>query len=169
MQTRTTKVPLAEHCSGSIVSVPNGRTEMPPTVLALIADDQVVGTPVLTVKGELDVGTTPALKDWLRAATDHGSRSALIDLAGVTFMAAAALHALCDEQERLLERGKGLTVVCHHPQLLALFKIVELEGVLDVVPTRTLAREKRARVRPSEHLAGWVARHGDDEFPPEAG
>jgi anti-sigma B factor antagonist len=141
---------------------------MPPTVLALIADDRVVGTPVLTVKGELDVQNTPALKSWLSAATDHGRRSALVDLAGVTFMAAAALHALCDEQERLLERGHGLTVVCHHPQILALFKLVELEGVLDVVPTRTQARERRARVRPSEHLATWVARQ-EDELPPEAG
>ena len=140
---------------------------MPPTVLALIADDRVVGLPVLTVKGELDVGTTPALKDWLAAATDHGRRSALVDLSGVTFMAAAALHALCDEQEKLLECGRGLTVVCHHPQLLALFKIVELDGVLDVVPTRAAAREARARVRPNEHLAGWVARR-EGGRPPEA-
>ena len=140
---------------------------MPPTVLALIADDRVVGTPVLTVKGELDVGTTPALVRWLGAATDHGRRGALVDLSGVTFMAAAALHALCDEQERLLERGLGLTVVCHHPQLLALFKVVELDGVLDVLPTRTAAREARARVRPSKHLAGWVARQ-DTAHPPEA-
>jgi anti-sigma B factor antagonist len=141
---------------------------MPPTFLALLADDGVDGTPVLTVRGELDLTTTPALAAWLAAATDDSRRSAIVDLSAVTFMAGAALHVLCDEQERLVERGHGLTVVCQHPQLLGLFHAVELEGVLDVVPTRTAAREQRAAVRPSQHLAGWVARR-EDELPPEAG
>src|SRR5947207_7815093 len=143
---------------------------MPPTVLALLADDKVAGTPVLTVRGDLDVGTTPALNAWLSAATDNSTRSAIIDLSGVTFMAGAALHALCDEQERLLAQGDGtgLTVVCQHPQLLALFRLVELEGVLEVVPTRKAARAARAGISPSQHLAGWVARR-EDEVPPEAG
>ena len=125
---------------------------------------------MLTVRGELDVGTTPALNAWLAAATDNSTRSAIIDLSGVTFMAGAALHALCDEQERLLaqDNGVGLTVVCQHPQLLALFRLVELEGVLEVVPTRKAARAARAGIRPSQHLAGWVARR-EDELPPEAG
>jgi anti-sigma B factor antagonist len=142
---------------------------MPPTVLALLADDRVDGTPVLAVRGELDVGTAPALTAWLTAATDHSRRAAVVDLSAVTFMAGAALHVLCDEQERLLEHGLGLTVVCQHPQLLGLFKMVELERVLDVVPTRNAARAAtKAAVRPSQHLAGWVARREDD-LPPEAG
>jgi anti-sigma B factor antagonist len=137
-------------------------------VLALLADDRVNGTPVLTVRGELDVGSTPALTAWVAAATDHSRRPAIVDLSAVTFMAGAALHALCDEQERLLERGLGLTVVCQHPQLLGLFRLVELEGVLDVVPTRIAARAAHSGVRPSQHLAGWVARR-EDQLPPEAG
>jgi anti-sigma B factor antagonist len=141
---------------------------MPPTVLALLADDRVNGTPVLAVRGELDVGTAPALAAWLTAATDHAQRGAIVDLSAVTFMAGAALHVLCDEQERLLERGLGLTVVCQHPQLLSLFRVVELEGVLAVVPTRTAARAVSNGVRPSQHLAGWVARR-EDELPPDAG
>jgi anti-sigma B factor antagonist len=141
---------------------------VPPTVLALLADDRVNGSPVLTVRGELDVGATPSLMAWLAAATDHSTRAAIVDLSAVTFMAAAGLHALCDEQERLLEKGLGLTVVCQHPQLLGLFRLVELEGVLDLVPTRSAARAKRPTVRPSKHLAGWVARR-EDELPPEAG
>jgi anti-anti-sigma factor len=120
------------------------------------------------VRGELDVATTPELAAWLSAATDAGRRAAIIDLSAVTFMTGAALHALCDEQERLLERGLGLTVVCQHPQLLGLFELVELDGVIDVVATRRAARS-RARVRPNQHLAGWIARSDDDDGPPEAG
>src|SRR3954465_547800 len=134
-------------------TAPSTAQLMPPTVLALLADDRVDGTPVLTVRGELDVGTTPALSAWLSAATDHSTRGAIVDLSAVTFMAGAALHALCDEQERLLEHGLGLTVVCQHPQLLGLFRMVELEGVLEVVPTRSAARKANNGVRPSRHLA----------------
>src|SRR3954471_215124 len=106
---------------------------MPPTVLALIADDRVNGTPVLTVRGELDVGTAPALAAWLTAATDHAQRRAIVDLSAVTFIAGAAVHGLCDEAERVRERGLSLPVVSQHPQLLSLFRVVELEGVLEVV------------------------------------
>ena len=122
---------------------------MPPTVLALLADDRAL----LTVRGELDVASAPWLRLWLAAATADGTRSAVIDLSAVNFMSAAALHAICDEQERLLAREERLTVVCHHPQLRALFKIVELERVLDVVPTRAAA----ATAAPADGL------------PPEAG
>jgi anti-sigma B factor antagonist len=108
---------------------------LPPTVLALIADDRAL----LTVRGELDVTSADALRGWLGAVTDHGTRSAILDLSTVTFMSAAALHAVCDEQERLLAGGERLTVVCHSPQVRALFRIVELERVLDVVPTRAAA------------------------------
>jgi anti-sigma B factor antagonist len=110
---------------------------LPPTVLALLADDRAL----LTVRGELDVASAPGLRRWLAAATSDGTRSATVDLSAVHFMSAAALHAMCDEQERLVARGERLTVVCRHPQLRALFKIVELERVLDVVPTRAAAEQ----------------------------
>jgi anti-anti-sigma factor len=105
---------------------------LPPNVLALLADDRAE----LTVHGELDVTAASALREWLGAATGQATRSAVVDLSDVTFMSAAALHAICDEQERLLSRGECLTVVCHHPQLRALFEMVELERVVDVVSTR---------------------------------
>jgi anti-anti-sigma factor len=126
-----------------------------------------VAIETLELEGEVTfsnvAGLTRRLEDALARAT-----SVVVDLTAVTFMAGAALHALCNEQERLLERDLGLTVVCHHPQLLALFRLVELEGVLEVVGTRSAARAVRARVRPSAHLAGWVARR-EDGLPPEAG
>jgi len=112
---------------------------VPPTVLALLADDRRHDRATLTVRGELDVGTAEALRRWLQAATPSGTRSALLDLSSVSFMSAAALHAICDEQERLLARGEQLTVVCNHPQVRALFKLVEIERILDVVPSRAAA------------------------------
>ena len=138
---------------------------MPRSTLALIAADAKTGPPVVSVRGELDVGTAPALREWLNAATEHGTRSAVIDLRSVTFIAGAALHVLCDEQERLLERDEHLTIVCDQPELLNLFQVVELHGVLDSVSAREEAFGRRADTdkRPSRHLADWVARHPPDD------
>lgn len=138
---------------------------MPRSALALIADDAATGPPVVSVRGELDVGTAPALREWLNAATDCGTRSAIVDLRSVTFIAGAALHVLCDEQERLLESSQRLTIVCDQPELLNLFHVVELHGVLDIVATREDAHRPRddSGERPSRHLADWVARHPPDD------
>ena len=137
---------------------------MPRSTLALIAADATTGPPVVSVRGELDVGTAPALREWLAAATDGGTRSAVIDLRSVTFIAGAALHVLCDEQERLLEHDQNLTIVCDQPELLNLFQVVELHGVLDIVSSRAEAYGRReTEKRPSQHLADWVARHPPDD------
>jgi len=126
---------------------------MPPTVLALLADRHD-GRPVLTVRGELDVGTAPALRTWLRAATRNGSRSAVVDLSAVTFMAVAALHVLRDEHERLAKGGHRLTIVTQNPQLLALFELAAVGRGLVVVPAR-----------PPE-LVPRLPVPGGDELPP---
>ena len=142
---------------------------MPPNVIALLAADKHDGRPVLTVRGELDVGSAPALRAWLRAATRDGRRSAIVDLTAVTFMAVAALHALRDEQERLVAAGHRLTIVTQNPQLLALFELIAVDKLLDVIPTRPAARAARPAVRRRrrERVPRWPVR-GPDGLPPEA-
>jgi anti-sigma B factor antagonist len=129
------------------------------SALALIADDRQDGPPVVSVRGELDVGNARTLNEWLEAASERGARSVLVDLSACTFIAGAALHVLCDQQERLMAAGQTLTVVCDKPELLKLFALVELQGVLSIVPDRRAARERAGQVRPNAHLADWVARH----------
>ena len=130
-----------------------------PNALALIADDQGQGPPVVSVRGEIDVGTAPTLGEWLEAASEHGTRSVVVDLSAVTFIAGAALHVLCDQQERLIASGQSLTVVCDKPELLKLFELVELPGVLTIVPDRRAASQRHERVPANQHLADWVSRH----------
>src|SRR4051812_50014962 len=115
--------------SGSRQEAP--ASPMPRSTLALIAaDPATTGPPVVSVRGELDVGTAPALREWLAAATDHGTRSAVIDLRSVSFVAGAALHVLCDEKERLLGSGERLTIGFVQPGPLNLFPVVRLHGGL---------------------------------------
>jgi anti-anti-sigma factor len=136
---------------------------MPPAALALIEDHAGDSHgAILTISGELDVGTTEMLRQWLEAATEGATRSAVVDLRGVTFLAAGALHAFCDEQERLLDAGQALAIVCDRPALLHLFAVVELDRVIAVAPTRSALARLRTAGRPSEHLASWRARHAPE-------
>ncbi len=132
------------------------------TPLALIADAPDSEACLVSLSGELDIADVPALREWIRRAGEDGARNVVVDLNAVRFLAAGALHVLCDEQERLLDAGHALTVVCNRPELLSVLRLVELEAVIEIVEDRhrALARlpSPPAR-RPSDHLAAWLAAH----------
>jgi anti-anti-sigma factor len=66
-----------------------------------VAGDRVI----VTVSGEVDMSTAPAMID---AAVRDGADAATLDLRAVTFFDSAAIHALIQLAERY---GSGLTVI----------------------------------------------------------
>jgi anti-sigma B factor antagonist len=52
------------------------------------------GTACLELRGELDIGTAPALDEAVSGALDDGCREVVLDLAGTTFIDSAGLGAL---------------------------------------------------------------------------
>ena len=107
-----------------------------PAPLALIEDSPVTDERVVVLRGEIDVGTTPALRDWLGRASAGGTRSVAVDLTHVEFMAVSGLYVLCDEQARMARHEARLTVVCNSKRILKLFAICRLDDALRIVPTR---------------------------------
>jgi anti-sigma B factor antagonist len=104
--------------------------------LALIEDGPPPAGRIVTLRGEIDVGSTPALRDWLTRASEGGRRSVAVDLTGVAFMAVSGLYVLCDEQARMARHRARLTVVCSNPRFLQLFEVCRLEDVLCIVADR---------------------------------
>ncbi len=65
------------------------------------------GRVVVAVRGDLDVGTVPALRGALAELIDgHGACSVVIDMEGLTFIDSAGIHALVEALKRL-RRGGG--------------------------------------------------------------
>jgi anti-sigma B factor antagonist len=130
--------------------------------LALIEADPAAGDRVVAVRGEIDVGSTSDLRDWLARASDGGRRSVTVDLTGVGFLAVSGLYVLCDEQQRMAANRARLTVVCRDPRVLQLFSVCRLDEVLHVVPSRTVGAarpwcaEDDAR---AARLAAWLQRY----------
>jgi anti-anti-sigma factor len=130
--------------------------------LALIEDGSVTDGRVVALRGEIDVGSTPALREWLARASEGGRQSLVVDLRNVEFMAVSGLYVLCDEQARMARHQARLTVVCASARMLQLFEVCRLLDVLRIVPTRsdldtvawTLDDERRA-----ERLEAWLERY----------
>ena len=130
--------------------------------LALIEDGSGRGGRVVALRGEIDVGSTPSLREWLSRASEGGRRSLVVDLTKVDFMAVSGLYVLCDEQARMAPHQARLTVVCKSARMLQLFEVCRLMDVLRIVPTRAdldgqaWGHDDEERV---ERLGAWLERY----------
>jgi anti-anti-sigma factor len=130
--------------------------------LALIEDGPVADGRVVALRGEIDVGSTPSLREWLARASEGGRRSLVVDLSNVDFMAVSGLYVLCDEQARMARRHARLTIVCGSARMLQLFEVCRLLDVLRIVPSRASlngdawgADDERRAAR----LEAWLERY----------
>jgi anti-anti-sigma factor len=136
--------------------------------VALISagSDSAGGGRIVDVRGEIDVGSAPSLRDWLIRASDRGRHSVVVDLSGVDFLAISGLYVLCDEASRMVRHRARLTVICSDARSLQLFAVCRLDEVLHVVRSRAevswepwgAGDEARA-----ERLGDWLARYAAEE------
>ena len=133
-----------------------------PGPLALIEDRGPGGHRLLTLRGEFDVDCAGRLHEWLDRASDGGRHPLVVDVSRVGFLAVQGLYVLCDEQRRMARHHARLTVVCGRPELLQLFDICRLQGILSVVtdlgevaPDRWTAGDELRATR----LEAWLERH----------
>jgi anti-sigma B factor antagonist len=141
-----------------------------PAPLALIEDGPPPVGRIVTLRGEIDVGSTPSLRDWLTRASDGGRRSVAVDLTGVDFMAVSGLYVLCDEQARMARHRARLTVVCSNPRFLHLFEVCRLEDVLCIVPDRAALSEgvwDDGDEQRATRLDAWLQRYAAGAAPAE--
>ena len=100
---------------------------------------------VLTVSGELDIATAPALRKRLDAAIDAGKHRLVIDLSGISFLDSIALATIVHAKQRLPEDGKMAVVIDPSSYVMLVFESGGLPKVLDLVDTRVEAIELVSR------------------------
>ena len=94
---------------------------------------------VVTVSGELDIATVPALRDRLDAALESGTRRLVIDLSAITFLDSVALATIVHAKQRLPEDGRLALAVDPSSYVMLVFESGGLPQVLDLVETREQA------------------------------
>jgi anti-sigma B factor antagonist len=94
---------------------------------------------VITVTGELDIATAPALRDRLDAAIEAGTHRLVIDLTSISFLDSVALATIVHAKQRLPEGGRMALVVDPSSYVMLVFESTGLAQVLDLVETQDQA------------------------------
>ena len=94
---------------------------------------------VLTVTGELDIATAPALRARLDAAIEAGTHRLVIDLSAISFLDSVALATIVHAKQRLPEDGRMALAVDPSSYVMLVFESGGLPQVLDLVETREQA------------------------------
>ena len=93
------------------------------------------GTPVLEVRGEVDVSTAPELRERLLALAEQGRTVAVVDLSDVSFVDSTALGVLVSGVKRLRSAGGDLRLVVTQPRISKVFEITGLTDVFHIYAT----------------------------------
>jgi anti-sigma B factor antagonist len=94
---------------------------------------------VIAVGGELDLFTSPKLKQQLADALESGKLQLVVDLSETTFVDSSALGTLIGALRRARERGGRLLLVSQGPEIARTMELTGLDQVFDIHATRAEA------------------------------
>jgi len=98
----------------------------------------VLSRPAVTIarlEGELDIATTPALRERLLSVFSPGVRLLIIDLSGVSFGDVSALAVLVATQRRARRLGITVRLAAPRPQVSRLLRITGLDQCFTICAT----------------------------------
>jgi anti-anti-sigma factor len=93
------------------------------------------GLIIARLEGDVDIATTPALRERLLGVLSPGVRLLVIDLSGVSFCDAAGLAVLIGTQRRARARGITVRLAAPRPQMARLLRITGLDRSFTICAT----------------------------------
>jgi anti-sigma B factor antagonist len=94
-------------------------------------------TTVVSVTGEIDMGTGPAFSEGLLRAIGAGRGGLVVDLSLASFLDSSALTSLVNAFDHLRKAGGGkLAIVAHDARMRALFEVARLDRDFRIFETR---------------------------------
>ena len=124
---------------------------MPLLTVALVpAPDRIV----VRLTGETDLSTAPLLGDELARAAARGSRTVIVDVAGVRFWDCSGLRVLADVTAELARAGRQCRIVGAGPATRRLIgmahftALLDLAGAVEQLPDRSRRQAGAPRTAP---------------------
>ncbi|MFG1777824.1 STAS domain-containing protein [Micromonospora sp. NPDC049048] len=102
-----------------------------------------IGT-VVEVVGEVDMSTTPQLRDRLHEVAQGGARVVVVDLTGVGFLDSSGVGALVVAYKDLRERGGWLGLAGVSRPVRSVLSITSVDRVIGIFDTVRDAEEASA-------------------------
>jgi anti-anti-sigma factor len=109
----------------------SGRRAETVSVRVLAAHDHDQGRAVISVRGEIDLETAPALREALSWVHEHRTGPVVVDLSEVGFMDSTGVHVLVDARQWLTLTNRRLAIACHDGGQV--HRVLELLGLLDAL------------------------------------
>ncbi len=113
----------------------------------LAAHEQQEDVAVLSVHGEIDLATAPALREFLLPILEHQTGPVVVDLSEVAFMDSTGLHVLVATLRRLEPQNRRLAIVCREGGQV--HRVLALVGLLDIL---TVHRSRESAVLGGDDL-----------------
>lgn len=109
-----------------------------------VIEEAVVGRrAVLSVAGEIDMGTAEALREALDSAGDRAF-DIWLDLTTATFMDSSGIHVIATARVRLADANRRFVVICPPGPVLRVLALTNLDQLLEIHPSRAAARDATA-------------------------
>ena len=106
-----------------------------------IRTERVDGSCTVTLTGEVDLYTSPHLKEELVKLIDDGCYRIIVDLQNVSFIDSSGLGVLVSALRRTRERDGVVRIVCARESTLKIFRITGLDKVFPIFTDDSEARE----------------------------
>jgi anti-sigma B factor antagonist len=107
------------------------------------------GSQVLSVEGELDLGTAAELKRHLLAAISSRPPAVIVDLTRCCFIDSSGLNVLVKGNKHL-DGAAPLKLVIPNPDILTVFEITALDAVFAIHSTRAAATSTPSATVPAQ-------------------
>jgi anti-sigma B factor antagonist len=102
----------------------------------VVATEQLdTGIPLVSVSGEVDLATAPALERTLRDAAEDQTGEVIVDLTCCSFLDSRGLTALLAARERLGHSDRSLGLVVSNPSVLKIFQITGFDQIFEIYPS----------------------------------
>ncbi|MDQ2907790.1 MAG: STAS domain-containing protein [Candidatus Eremiobacteraeota bacterium] len=99
---------------------------------------------VVELGGEIDVYTSPKVKDAVTALIDQGHYNLVINLEKVRYIDSTGLGVLIGALKRVREHGGTVNLVCTNPQIKKIFDITGLVKIFGMYDDETGAKKALA-------------------------
>jgi anti-sigma B factor antagonist len=96
---------------------------------------EITGWTVVNVYGEVDVATTPELREVLVGLVGDGATRLILDLDGVDFIDSTGLGTIISALKRARTHGGDLRLVCTQARITRLFEITGLDKAVPLLPS----------------------------------
>lgn len=100
------------------------------------------GVAVIALSGEVDVYTSPRVKQEIVDLLNAGITRLIVDLSGVEYLDSTGLGVLIGGLKRARERDGDLKLVCDNLRILRIFEITGLTKIFDIHRSQAEALEK---------------------------